>query len=207
MSCQGDVLKRGRRGCRQKWLLFFLKKILRRWSRIRHSIHEKDPNQQRWYAKWKLSRNTYTLHTRLCTFGCQFCMLSRCLVTKFLASELSRKFTKSVLLVGKFFPKFCQQTKVVTPLPSLPSRGEVKKKSAAVKVRWWAQKKSRRLFFFQSGEDGERVEFPTTNGWGGVGGSFRIKHRQLRKKVFDQNAFFALSSFPRLFSLFLSLYY
>ena len=27
------------------------------------------PNQQRRYAKWKLSRNAYTLHTHSCTFG------------------------------------------------------------------------------------------------------------------------------------------
>ena len=28
-----------------------------------------DPNQQRWYAKWKLIWNKYTLRTRFCTFG------------------------------------------------------------------------------------------------------------------------------------------
>ncbi len=27
------------------------------------------PNHQRWYAKWKLSRNMCTLQTRFCTFG------------------------------------------------------------------------------------------------------------------------------------------
>ena len=27
------------------------------------------PNHQRWYAKWNLSRNAYTLHARFCTFG------------------------------------------------------------------------------------------------------------------------------------------
>ncbi len=31
------------------------------------------PNHQRWYAKWKLCRNTYTLHTRLAPT----CMLSQ----------------------------------------------------------------------------------------------------------------------------------
>ncbi len=31
---------------------------------------EKEPNHQRWYAKWKISRNMYTLHARFfCTFG------------------------------------------------------------------------------------------------------------------------------------------
>ncbi len=30
------------------------------------------PNQQRWHAKWKLSRNMYALHTRFCTFGTDF---------------------------------------------------------------------------------------------------------------------------------------
>ncbi len=27
------------------------------------------PNHQQWYARWKLSRNMYTLRTRFCTLG------------------------------------------------------------------------------------------------------------------------------------------
>ncbi len=60
------------------------------------------PNQQQWYAKWKLSWNTctYTMHTtRFCTFGANLYAQS-VLINKISASKLSRKFIKSVLLVG-----------------------------------------------------------------------------------------------------------
>ena len=49
--------------------------------------------------KWKLSRNMYTLHTRFCTFGTNLHAQS-VLINKISASELSRKFIKSALLVG-----------------------------------------------------------------------------------------------------------
>ena len=52
------------------------------------------PNQQRWYAKWKLSWNMYTLHT--CLAHAQ-----SVLIKKNSASELSWKFIESALLVGK----------------------------------------------------------------------------------------------------------
>ena len=52
------------------------------------------------HAKWKLSRNTYTLHASFVTSRCRFGMLSRCLSTKISAPELSRKFIKGALLVG-----------------------------------------------------------------------------------------------------------
>ena len=57
------------------------------------------PNQQRWYAKCKLSRNMYTLYTRFYTFGPDFHAES-VISNKISASELSRKFIKSALLVG-----------------------------------------------------------------------------------------------------------
>ncbi len=61
------------------------------------------PNQQWWYAKWKLSRNMYTLHARFFrTFGADLHAPS-VLISKISASELSRKFIKSALLVGFFF--------------------------------------------------------------------------------------------------------
>ena len=41
------------------------------------------PNHQRWHAKWKLSWNMHTLHTRFLHVWRRFAMLSRCLVTKF----------------------------------------------------------------------------------------------------------------------------
>ncbi len=50
-------------------------------------------------AKWKLSRNIYTLHTRLCTFGGGL-YAQAVLSNKISALELSRKFIKSALLVG-----------------------------------------------------------------------------------------------------------
>ncbi len=57
------------------------------------------PNHQRWYAKWKLSRNIYTSHTRFCTFGTDLYAQS-VIINNISASELSRKFIKSALLVG-----------------------------------------------------------------------------------------------------------
>ncbi len=45
---------------------------------------------------------SYTCFARLA----QICMLSRCLLKEISASELSRKFTKTALLVGPPFPVF-----------------------------------------------------------------------------------------------------
>ncbi len=42
----------------------------------------------------------HTLHTRFLLVLAPICMLSRCSLTKISASELSRKFIKSALLVG-----------------------------------------------------------------------------------------------------------
>ena len=50
--------------------------------------------------KGKLSRNTYALHTRFRTFGDDLRAQS-VLIDKISASELSRKFIKSALLVGR----------------------------------------------------------------------------------------------------------
>ncbi len=58
------------------------------------------PNHQRWYARWKLSWNMYTMHTRFCTFRADLYAQS-VLTNKISASELSPKFiNKSALLVG-----------------------------------------------------------------------------------------------------------
>ncbi len=57
------------------------------------------PNHQWWYAKWKLSRNIYTLHTRFGTFGADLYAQS-VPINKISASERSRKLIKSALLVG-----------------------------------------------------------------------------------------------------------
>ena len=57
-----------------------------------------EPNHQRWYAKWKLNWNIqYTLHTyAFLHVLVPICMLSRHLLTKLSASELSQKFLKRV---------------------------------------------------------------------------------------------------------------
>ena len=36
---------------------------------IARPLHVRLPSHQWWHAKWKLSRNMHTLHTRFCTFG------------------------------------------------------------------------------------------------------------------------------------------
>ena len=58
------------------------------------------PNHQLWYAKWKLSRNMYTLHSRFCTF-CPNLYAQSVIINKISASELSRRLVKSALLVGR----------------------------------------------------------------------------------------------------------
>ncbi len=85
---------------------FLFKDPFRRGLNETNCLHQKcisalvsSPNHQRWYAKWKLSRNTYTLHTRFCTFGADLYAQS-VLSNKISASELSRKFIESALLVG-----------------------------------------------------------------------------------------------------------
>ena len=57
------------------------------------------PSHQRWYAKWKLSWNTCTLHAHFCTFGISLNSQS-VLIDKISASELSQMLIKSALLVG-----------------------------------------------------------------------------------------------------------
>ena len=67
--------------------------------RGRKALPHPSPNHQRWYAKWKLSRNMYTLHTRFHTFGTDLYSRS-VIINEISASELSWKFIKSALLVG-----------------------------------------------------------------------------------------------------------
>ncbi len=72
-------------------------------ERRRERERERDgPNHQRWYAKWKLSRNMYALHARFCTFDADLHAQSA-LRNKISASDLSRKFIESALLVGEVF--------------------------------------------------------------------------------------------------------
>ena len=79
------------------------------------------PNHQRWYAKWKLGWNICSIRiARLALI----CKLSRWLVSKISASELSRKFIKSALLVGCAFTHFSPPP---PPLP-LPPLKEIKRK-------------------------------------------------------------------------------
>ncbi len=62
--------------------------------------------------KWKLSWNMYKLHTRFCTLGADLHAQS-VLIDKISASQLSRKFIKSALLVGHTHTPH-------TPPPPLP---------------------------------------------------------------------------------------
>ncbi len=55
------------------------------------------PNQQRWHAKWKLSRNIYA---GFCTFDVIFACSVGAYIDKISAPGLSRKLIKSALLVG-----------------------------------------------------------------------------------------------------------
>ena len=55
------------------------------------------PNHQRWYAKWKLSWNIYTMHTCFCTFDANW-YAQLVLINKISASELSRKFIKECVV-------------------------------------------------------------------------------------------------------------
>ena len=73
--------------------------ILEGGRKMRNAL-KREPNHQRWPAKWKLSWNTYALHTHFCMFGADLHAQSA-LVNKISASELSRKFVKSALLVGE----------------------------------------------------------------------------------------------------------
>ena len=58
------------------------------------------PNHQRWHAKWKFGRNAYTFRTRLRTFDSDLHAQS-VIINKISASELTKKFVKSALLVGR----------------------------------------------------------------------------------------------------------
>ncbi len=78
--------------------LFYSCTLEKCWSYLSYFF----PNQQRWNAEWKLSRNTYSLHTCFCTFGADSYAQS-VLINKISASELSRNFIKSALLVGSLF--------------------------------------------------------------------------------------------------------
>ena len=63
--------------------------------------HLRLPNRQQLHVKWQLCRNTYTLHTRFCTFDADLYARCRCLVTKFLhRSPVGSLHIKSALLVG-----------------------------------------------------------------------------------------------------------
>ena len=69
---------------------------------MKDSMSSRPANNQGLHAKWKLSRNmVHVAHTFLCMFFAPIRMPSRCLVGRIFASELSRKFTKSALLVGQ----------------------------------------------------------------------------------------------------------
>ncbi len=54
----------------QSSTIIFLKKKFAYMETIKpiQRMEERVPNHQRWSAKWKLSWNAYTLHTRFCMF-------------------------------------------------------------------------------------------------------------------------------------------
>ncbi len=84
------------------------------------------PNHQWWYAKWELSRNLYALHTRFLHIWRRFVCSVGAFTTKISASELSRKFIESALLVGSslllspspFFSRLCFCASVFPFCPS-----------------------------------------------------------------------------------------
>ncbi len=78
------------------------------------------PDRQRWYAKWKLSSDMCTLHTRLCTFGADLYAQS-VLSNKIPALELSWKFIKSALLVGYLCHTLCIVLRTINDPPPTPS--------------------------------------------------------------------------------------
>ena len=84
------------RNCRPFILFFFL---------VGKGHHHHLPNHQRWYAKWKLSWNVYTLHACFCTLCANLCAQS-VLINKISASELRQKFIKIALSVGYTHPRF-----------------------------------------------------------------------------------------------------
>ncbi len=59
------------------------------------------PNHERWHAKWNLSRNTYTLHTRFLHVLVPTCMLSQCLLAKFLHRSSVRSLLKVHCRLGR----------------------------------------------------------------------------------------------------------
>ena len=59
------------------------------------------PSHQGWCSKWKLSRNMYSLHTRFLHVRHRLANAHLALINKISASELSRKFIKGPLLVGR----------------------------------------------------------------------------------------------------------
>ncbi len=61
---------------------------------------KKPPNHQLWCAKWKLSRNVYTLRTRFLHVLAPDLRARPVPINKISASELSQKSIKSALLVG-----------------------------------------------------------------------------------------------------------
>ncbi len=74
-------------------------------THAREKKKREPPNHQRWYAKWKLSRNMSTLHAHFCTFGTDLYAQS-VMISKISASELRRKSIKSELLVGQWEIRF-----------------------------------------------------------------------------------------------------
>ncbi len=78
------------------WYLFF-EKLFFPWC---SAISNWQPNQQRWYAKWKRSVGicTHCMHV-FARLAPDLCAQS-VLISKISASELRRKFIKSALLVG-----------------------------------------------------------------------------------------------------------
>ena len=58
------------------------------------------PTTNGWHAKWKLGRNTHTLHATFSHVWPRFCILRRSLLTKFLPRSSVGSLLKSALLVG-----------------------------------------------------------------------------------------------------------
>ena len=94
--------KRGAEGREVAWIM---KSIQRERSLF---LPSSSPNHQRWHAKWTISRNMYTLLTRFLHVWHRFCMLSRCLSTKYLHRNSVGSLLRVRCRLGPLPPLLCQ---------------------------------------------------------------------------------------------------
>ncbi len=94
-------MKKGGEETRSKAAAYFssVPESIRSGSSETHTHNNNNPTTNGGMQNWKLGRNMYTLRTYFCTFRADSYARS-VIINKISASELSRKFAKSALLVG-----------------------------------------------------------------------------------------------------------